>query len=445
MKKLYSILLIMFLAFPITVSAAVFSDISNTHPNLRAIEYLKGSGVIQGYETTTLPLAEFRPDNGVNRAELLKMVFLATGLTPPESCAVKPFPDVPKEEWFCPYVFLAKELGVVQGYPNGTFRPGNPVNRPEAMKIILKQIFRDSVEDEELTDEKLEELKKASCEPQGFSPDLKKEWFWIYVNFANNRCLLDQKTLASSIGEPMSRGEVAEMIFRAKTLVNLASEEVIAYKNSLIPSDFIYNVYKIVLPPLTKVGYPVIIQDKIAGLDPNVSNGRLINISFNKLAEMFFGEEEGQPREQGVKLRPGVSLLIIYYNYKAQNIELEGLVTDLQWRQTVLKSKNFEHGKPCPAEVMEKLNNLSGGLNVGCTALLIKSKRGLLLDIPAGTGENANPPFKLKIIFFKDYALMASMFSMQEIPQEAIGSPDEELLRTLNQISQDFLDAISVR
>lgn len=46
------------------------------------------------------------------------------------------FSDVKKEKWYTDYVIWAAEKGVVEGYPDGTFRPNAPVTREEAVTIL---------------------------------------------------------------------------------------------------------------------------------------------------------------------------------------------------------------------------------------------------------------------------------------------------------------------
>lgn len=125
---LVSTLLGLLLMLPVGADS-VFQDISG-HAYERSIQYLYNRGVLQGYRD-----GSFRPDQGVNRAELLKMAFAAMSME--EGGGVNCFKDV-AEEWFAPYVCHAKELEVVQGYEDGRFLPAQKVNMAEAFKILAE-------------------------------------------------------------------------------------------------------------------------------------------------------------------------------------------------------------------------------------------------------------------------------------------------------------------
>ena len=88
--------------------------------------------VVAGYPDRT-----YRPGNSLNRAEIAKIVVELFELSMPTSVTANPFPDVDKAAWFAPYVAAAKSAGAVGGYPDGSFRPSGVVNRAEAMKMIL--------------------------------------------------------------------------------------------------------------------------------------------------------------------------------------------------------------------------------------------------------------------------------------------------------------------
>ena len=50
----------------------------------------------------------------------------------------KEYPDVPKDMWYTPYIETATELGIMEGYEDGTFRPNNPLTRAQAAAIIVR-------------------------------------------------------------------------------------------------------------------------------------------------------------------------------------------------------------------------------------------------------------------------------------------------------------------
>lgn len=127
--------ILIFLLSVSTVNAEkqVFSDVSEGHPNFMAIDWLKQNKIINGYMD-----GSFQPDKKINRAEALKMIFKCLEINTENTQTGQIFPDVPDESWFAEYVKKAKELGIVGGYEDGYFRPENNINRAEALKIIFE-------------------------------------------------------------------------------------------------------------------------------------------------------------------------------------------------------------------------------------------------------------------------------------------------------------------
>lgn len=81
------------------------------------------------------PDGTFRPSQMLNRGEAMKMVFLSS----PAHAALNPrrcFQDVLSSNWFSPYVCAAKDAGVVQGFLDGRFHPERPVLYAEALKML---------------------------------------------------------------------------------------------------------------------------------------------------------------------------------------------------------------------------------------------------------------------------------------------------------------------
>ncbi len=175
--------------------AQAFSDVTSFHPRAQAIFYLKDKGVIGGY-----PDGTFQPDREVNRAEALKILleggkFEITTIT-------TSFPDVRADAWFAKYVGFAKTLGIVSGYPDGTFKPERTINRAEAMKMVLKAAqFSESVRGESTP----------------FSDVPSSAWFYPFVDEAYARNLIDTSAQFDG-GTNITRGDLAEMMYRVMAL-----------------------------------------------------------------------------------------------------------------------------------------------------------------------------------------------------------------------------------
>lgn len=106
-------------------------DIAN-HWAKDYVEDLVDRGVVNGYDDGT-----FRPDAPVTRAEFLKMALGALDYEIPESVSEKPFTDVETSMWYAPYVAAAKEAGITSGYSDGTFKPDRQIQRAEALKMLF--------------------------------------------------------------------------------------------------------------------------------------------------------------------------------------------------------------------------------------------------------------------------------------------------------------------
>lgn len=218
MKKLLSVFLLGALMVPVMAQADTmretvlaeankssmsFDDMKKGYTNFPAVAFLYDRQVVEGYEDDT-----FRPDAAVNRAELVKMVVGMMGDKAPNLNANSGcFKDV-REEWFAPYVCFAESEGWVDGYADKTFKPANPVNRAEAMKIIMNVMLQTSYRSTLTGSEN--SMKMPSDADMG-------AWYASYMRFAWVKDLLDRQHVSGNNykpGDSMTRKEVAEMIFR---------------------------------------------------------------------------------------------------------------------------------------------------------------------------------------------------------------------------------------
>jgi N-acetylmuramoyl-L-alanine amidase len=72
----------------------------------------------------------------VTRAEFISMVIKALKI-PVVDAEIK-FSDVSREHWAFAYINTAVQKGIVNGFPDGSFKPNNPTTRAEIAKVISK-------------------------------------------------------------------------------------------------------------------------------------------------------------------------------------------------------------------------------------------------------------------------------------------------------------------
>ncbi|MDD5751767.1 MAG: S-layer homology domain-containing protein, partial [Candidatus Peribacteraceae bacterium] len=158
---------------------AAFPDVPASHAYAASIDYVQSEGVVSGY-----PDGTFGPENTINRAEFTKIVVNATHEDAIQGNAC--FADV-ANEWFAAFVCTAKNLGMIGGYPDGTFHPERPVSFVEAAKIISLAYGLNL-------------------------PAAADTWFERFVlAMEESRAI---PVSISSLDAPLTRGEMAEMIAR---------------------------------------------------------------------------------------------------------------------------------------------------------------------------------------------------------------------------------------
>jgi len=180
-------------------SAASFSDIRSGSQLDDYIQYLSEKNIISGY-----PDGSFRPENNINRAEALKIILLSYNTE--ESLKIEnlkienlPFPDLHISQWFTPYIYKAKKLGITSGYPDGFFRPNNTVNRAEFIKMAISTLpdFQNNIAASI-------ELKFKDIDPQ--------QWYFPYLNFGTQKLIIaNQKNFSPTT--PMTRQDAVEIIY----------------------------------------------------------------------------------------------------------------------------------------------------------------------------------------------------------------------------------------
>ena len=111
-----------------------YSDVSAGDWYNNAVSTLSNMGVIGGY-----PNGTFGPNDTISRAEF---VAIATRFFDYTAQYRGTFSDVSSTAWYADYVQAGVELGLVGGYPDGTFDPNGAITRAEACAIVNRVLGR---------------------------------------------------------------------------------------------------------------------------------------------------------------------------------------------------------------------------------------------------------------------------------------------------------------
>ena len=162
-----------------------FADVTGTKYEA-AVNTLVQAGIIQGY-----PDGTFRPERAVSRAEMAKMTVLVMGGGDANADAASlRFSDVTETAWYMPYVTTMTKKAILNGYPDGTFRPEKTITYNEAAKILVASL--------------------------GYAAsDLKGSWPDNYMNKANDLGITQDLPTPINGNAPAIRGDIACMIDRA--------------------------------------------------------------------------------------------------------------------------------------------------------------------------------------------------------------------------------------
>ncbi|MDO4541768.1 MAG: S-layer homology domain-containing protein, partial [Bacillota bacterium] len=112
-----------------------FTDVTKDNWFNNAVSTLCNSGVLQGY-----PDGTFRPNAFITRAEFAT---IATRFYRgnPENYEMAGFTDTAKH-WAKNFINKAAEIGIINGYPDGSFKPDSNITRAEATQLMNNVLLR---------------------------------------------------------------------------------------------------------------------------------------------------------------------------------------------------------------------------------------------------------------------------------------------------------------
>ena len=150
------------------------------------------------------PDGTFKPGITINRAEFTKMIVGAKYSLSEIGNTSNCFTDV-KTDWYAKYVCFAEKKGIIDGYLNGFFKPANTINFAEASKIIVNTFGYKVTPDSSL-------------------------WYRPYV-----KVLSENKAIPATIKDfnyNINRGEMSEVLWRLKE--DIKDKSHLSYDGSIL-------------------------------------------------------------------------------------------------------------------------------------------------------------------------------------------------------------------
>lgn len=112
---------------------ASFSDVND--PKLSAmIDELVAKNIVSGFVDGT-----YRPAKPVTRSQMAKLITLSKNYPLASAAAdTMSFGDVLSTHWATTYIKASAAVGIVNGYPDGTFRPESQITRGELARMLRR-------------------------------------------------------------------------------------------------------------------------------------------------------------------------------------------------------------------------------------------------------------------------------------------------------------------
>ena len=124
---------------PFVATGDAFPDVEVSRWSAHDIEYMADKEIVYGY-----PDGEFKPSRNLSRAEFAALIFRFTGIE--KADIENPFSDFDNTHWAYDEILALTNSGLIEGYPDKTYKPENNITRAEVMTVINKLLGRKPLE-----------------------------------------------------------------------------------------------------------------------------------------------------------------------------------------------------------------------------------------------------------------------------------------------------------
>ena len=141
------------------------------------------------------PDGTFKPQNSITRAEMATIAcrLIAKADEAALLAGETEFIDVPRDHWATGYINFASSTGIINGDGDGNFRPGDQVKYEEAIKMVVCSL--------------------------GYGEDIEidpEDWSAGYIKMATEKGIT--KNLIGQKGTAATRGDIAVMAYNGANL-----------------------------------------------------------------------------------------------------------------------------------------------------------------------------------------------------------------------------------
>jgi len=189
---------------------AAFPDVPDGYWARQQVSLISMLNIVTGY-----PDGTFRPEGSITRAEMAALLMRGNASIARAGSTTK-FSDVKANHWAAQFIADAATLGVVEGYPDKTFRPKGNITRAEGLAMIAR-------------------FAKVSQEAYSFQyfPDVSSSYWASPIIAGSSRAgMLDfLKGRAFEPKRNMTRAEAVEILYRTQYTKKLLDRDLFNWES----------------------------------------------------------------------------------------------------------------------------------------------------------------------------------------------------------------------